>query len=138
MTDARELVKPLEWRAGDDPDCMTAGDYEIWHEGHGYQLYFWSIVQGEPFALHCEAEGLAWQLHRARILSALNPAFLERVERLEAAAKAVLDNADRPGSRRCLDGGPDGEDIWIDHQEVDQSVLDELKSALSGEQSNAE
>lgn len=49
---------------------------------------------------------------------------------LVAAAKAVIANASRPGERACLDAGPNGEDIWIAHQEVHQSVLDALSQAI--------
>ena len=54
-----------------------------------------------------------------------------RQDGLREAAQAVLDNADRPGSRMHFESGPKGEDVWIDHKEVDQPVLDQLAAALS-------
>ena len=62
--------------------------------------------------------------------AALTPdATQTREAELVAAAQAVLDNADRPGSR--MQFGNDG-DVWIDHKEVDQTVLDRLSAALNG------
>ncbi|WP_170162074.1 hypothetical protein [Paracoccus siganidrum] len=50
---------------------------------------------------------------------------------LRAAVKAVLYSASRPGSRALLNGGKNGEDVWIDYKEVDQSLLDDLATALA-------
>lgn len=52
-------------------------------------------------------------------------------EELAGAVKTVLLNADHPGSRCGLNMGENGDDIWIDYQEVDQSVLDGLSAALA-------
>jgi hypothetical protein len=64
-----------------------------------------------------------------------HPAPLD-VERVRGAAQAVLDNADRPGSRKLLGNGVE-EDVWIDYQEVDQSCLDALRAALRQKESEA-
>ncbi|MCG7348864.1 hypothetical protein [Sphingomonas sp. ACRSK] len=54
----------------------------------------------------------------------------EDVERVVLAAKAVLEGADRRGSRVEYAIG-DGGEIWHDYQEVPQAVLDELTAALA-------
>lgn len=50
---------------------------------------------------------------------------------VEQAARAILDGAGRPGSRMCLNCGPNGEDTWNDYKEVPQSALDALAAALA-------
>ena len=65
-------VKPLEWLVDEyDPDCLVAGDYTIWFEFGGYQLYFWSIVQGELHPTFDDAARAAWEHHEPRILAQL-------------------------------------------------------------------
>lgn len=65
-------VKPLVFVADDeDPDRVTAGDYDIYHEGHGYQVYFWSIVTGDPCRTLADAEAFVWRHHEARIRAQL-------------------------------------------------------------------
>jgi len=60
-------------------------------------------------------------------------AMAEREKRMRGAASLVLGNADRPGRRMCFGGGPDGDDVWIEHREVDQTALDALARALGEE-----
>jgi len=75
-------VKPLVWEADEEhPDCLTADAYDIWHEGLGYQVYFWSVVLGVPHQQLVDAQDYAWRHHQARILAALSqPEVLEMVE----------------------------------------------------------
>ena len=80
-----EIIKALEWEAGEYPDEMTAGNYNIWHEGHGFQVYHWSIVCGEPHPTFAAAQVAAEADYRARIAAALD---LTAVERLVEAAEA--------------------------------------------------
>ena len=49
------------------------------------------------------------------------------INELREAAQAVLDNADRPGARMQFGN----HDVWIDHQEVDKTVLDRLAAAIA-------
>ncbi|MFN7004300.1 MAG: hypothetical protein ACK4NW_12830 [Roseinatronobacter sp.] len=49
---------------------------------------------------------------------------------LRAAAEAVIDSAERPGSRKVLGNGIE-DDTWEDYQEVPQEALDALCAALS-------
>ena len=67
-------VKPLAWEAReDDSDVIVAGGYEIIHETHGYQLYFWWMTLGDKHKNRADAEAAAWEHHQKRILSALLP-----------------------------------------------------------------
>ena len=88
-------IKALEWKAdADDPDRISAGDYDIYHEGLGYQVYFWSIVTGELHGTRTDAEAFASQHHVARILAAIQPDTQhsddEAVDRFAAEMKSKL------------------------------------------------
>lgn len=78
------IVRPLEWVAGEFPDEMTAENYNIWHEGHGFQVYHWSIVCGEPHPTLAAAQAAAEADYRARIASALD---VEKIAALVEAAE---------------------------------------------------
>lgn len=69
-----QRVKPLVWEATGFPDEWRAGDYQIWREPRGYQLLFWSIVEGEHHENLEAAQAVAWKHHKARILASLEPA----------------------------------------------------------------
>ena len=90
--DLTNLVKPLAWATDDDPDCLTAGNYDIWHEGHGYKLYFWSVVQGEPHPNLAAAQFAANADHAARVISALDQAALAEV--MAIIAEVMRNNPD--------------------------------------------
>jgi hypothetical protein len=89
-TDMPSLVPPLVFAPGEDPDLITAGNYDIWHENHGYQLCFWSVVCGEPHRASADAERAANEHNRARIIAALDPAALAAML-AEARANALRD-----------------------------------------------
>lgn len=81
----KALVKPLEWEAGEYPDEMTAENYNIWHEGHGFQVYHWSIVCGEPHPTLAAAQAAAEADYRARIAAVLDLTAVERLMKADAA-----------------------------------------------------
>jgi hypothetical protein len=88
-------VKPLVWVADDeDPDCISADKYDIYHEWHGYQVYFWSIVCGEPHKDLSSAQAWAWNHHKGCILAALDvtapDAMAGKVAALVEAAEVRL------------------------------------------------
>lgn len=81
-------VKPLVWEKTGFPDEWRAGDYAIWHEPQGYQLLFWSIIEGEHHPTLEAAQDAAWRHHSARILSALEPAAPDGTEVAMAECQA--------------------------------------------------
>lgn len=66
-------VKPLNWHEGDEPDEWKSGPYDVWCELGKFQLYYWSIVLGEPHETADAAKAAAYAHHRARILAAIEP-----------------------------------------------------------------
>lgn len=65
-------VKPLVWVADeDDPDCIRSGEYWIYHEGLGYQVYLGAVVFGDPHKTLAAAKDAVWQHHVAYILASL-------------------------------------------------------------------
>jgi hypothetical protein len=101
-----------------------------YNEFDGKEYY----TRGEPATLtvYGDRAQLLYDLIRncAEIADALSTPVAQGDE-VREAAQAVLDNADRQGSRMCFGGGPNGEDIWIDHMEVDVAVLDVLRATLT-------
>lgn len=66
-----DMVLPLVWEVDERyPDEARAGNYDIWNEWHGHQLYFWSIVEGSPHPTLEAAKAAAQAHHTAAILSA--------------------------------------------------------------------
>lgn len=119
-----------------DETIVTKADREA---AFSYYLYTRSLKPGDYRACDWrirldrgERDGdeivQAFARHR---LAHSRPSQASDAGELREAAQAVLDNADREGSRMCFEGGPNGEDIWIDHKEVDQPVLDRLAKALA-------
>lgn len=90
--DLAKLVKPLVFAADEYPDCMTAGNYDIWQEGHGYQVYFWSVVQGDPHRTLEAAQAAANADHAARVIAALDEEALAEVTAI--IAEALRNNLD--------------------------------------------
>lgn len=68
---AQVTVKPLEWFEGDEPDEWKSGPYDVWCELGKYQVYYWSIVMGEPHETAKAAKAAAQADYDARIRSAL-------------------------------------------------------------------
>lgn len=68
---AQVTVKPLEWFEGDEPDEWKSGPYDVWCELGKYQVYYWSIVMGEPHETAKAAKAAAQADYEARIRSAL-------------------------------------------------------------------
>jgi hypothetical protein len=52
-------------------------------------------------------------------------------DELFKAAQAVIDSAERSGSRICFGSG-DEPDTWIEYKEVPTSVLNHLEAVLTG------
>lgn len=93
------IVKPLEWkRTGivqDDPvehfSAEVCGQYyEIWSTIHESRWCAPDMVYGERVGSLDEAKSAAQANYAASILSALDPAFLARVEKLEAENTTLL------------------------------------------------
>ena len=95
------VVKALVWHEGDEPDEWKSGPYDVWCELGKFQLYYWSIVMGEPHETADAAKASAYAHHRARILSALAPqpapeprdvrAALDNKEQLDIWAQEILE-----------------------------------------------
>jgi len=64
-------VKPLVWVDGDEPDEWRSGSYDVWCELGRFQLYYWSIVMGEPHDTADAAKAAAQADYDARIRAAL-------------------------------------------------------------------
>lgn len=67
--------------------------------------------------------------------SEANLALMIAAPKLLETAKALLESAERPGSRRLL-GGPGEPDTWVDYEEVSRAAIDELAAAVQAAESD--
>lgn len=69
--DAARKVKPLDWSDAEYPnECWNAGDYDIWSEHGGFQVYHWAIKKTGD--LHHDlkaAQDAAFTHHETRVQS---------------------------------------------------------------------
>lgn len=63
------VVRPLVWHEGDEPDEWKSGPYDVWCELGRFQLYYWSIVMGEPHET-ADAAKAAGQAHHEALVRA--------------------------------------------------------------------
>ena len=64
-------VKELVWHEGWEHGQWGCGEYDVWLENGKYQLYYWSIVLGEPHDTPEAAKDAGNKHNRARVLAAL-------------------------------------------------------------------
>jgi len=70
------VVKPLVWTDAEYPnECWNAGDYDIWSEHGGFQVYHWPIETGDLHHDLKAAQDAAFTRHNARVQS-----FLVKIE----------------------------------------------------------
>jgi hypothetical protein len=65
-------VRQLEWTSDEaEPDAIRADHYDIRHEYKLYQIYYWSVVLGDPHDTIDAAKAYAQWDYEQRILAAI-------------------------------------------------------------------
>jgi len=112
--DMSGLVRPLTLEPGDEPGEVKAGSYDIWLEFDRYQVYFWSVVCGDPHPTIEDAIAFVDQHHASRVLATLNTALIEELvgalEQIESDAATHQQFYDRNGPQWTSPQGNEYED----------------------------
>ncbi|KEP68793.1 hypothetical protein DL1_08580 [Thioclava dalianensis] len=123
------VVKPLEWAPVDgDPDTLTAFDYTIMHDWHGYQVYRGAVCLGDPWPNLGKAQSFVQEDVEPRILHTIDfqPASAVRAAALGAA------EAQRVDTIAMLDGEPEYHEMGMGCGLEDRDITDRYEAMRFG------